>query len=160
MMRLLFLLAILLRGDASELKLTSFELTDQFGRAHRISVPASRPVLITIADHDGSAAMNPWIQALKSRYSTNVIYVAIADTRGTPKLMQPFIKAQFRKRYAHPVLLDWDGKISLKLSAKPNVPNIYLFSPAGELKVCKNQVYSEIAITNFPPRIEGSKHRD
>jgi hypothetical protein len=150
MIRLLITVLAVLQTAAAEIKLPSFELVDQFGVAHRIAFPSERPVLITVADQKGAPAMEQWIGALKNRYGTNVTYVAIADTHGTPALMRPFIKAQFKKKYPHPVLLDWDGKISLQLSAKPNVPNIYLFSTMGDLQIAKNETFSERSLSDFP----------
>ena len=150
MIRVILFCAALLHAAAVEPELRSFELPDQFGKTHCISIPGDRPLLITIADRDGAAAMDAWIAALTKRYGTNVSYVAIADVRKTPALMRAFVKAQFKKKYSHPVLLDWEGKISVRLSAKPNVPNLYLFDTRGELIVSKHEIYSEDAASDFP----------
>lgn len=133
-MKIFILVMLSLVPSLAAEKLTSIELSDQFGKVHQIQFPTDRPIVLTATDLKGSDALPAWLTALKEHYSTNVIFVGVADVRSAPAPLRSFVRSRFKKKYSYPVLLDWNGSILDQLAPKEAVPNIYFLSTSGKLE--------------------------
>jgi hypothetical protein len=155
MPKLILLLALLFASPAllaapPDSNLTSIRLQDQFGREHQIEFPRQRLTLVTIADQKGADALNPWLEALKQRYGTNVYHLGIADVRAVPAPLKPFVTSRFKKKYNYPVLLDWSGETVKRFEPRSALPNIYLLSKDGTLLHQEQGVFKSDALEKFP----------
>ena len=129
---------------------SSIQLDDQFGTTHRIQFPRQQMTLLTIADDKGAPALNPWLDAFKKRYGTNVHYVGIAQVKAVPRPLRSFVASKFKKKYTYPVLLDWSGDTVRPFAPKPAEPNIYLLSPTGTLLHKAHGPLTQAALDEFP----------
>ena len=137
---------------------SSIQLKDQFGTTHRIQFPRKQMTLLTIADEKGAPALNPWLDALKKRYGTNVHYVGIAQVQAVPHPLRSFVASRFKKKYSYPILLDWSGDTIRPFTPKPAEPNIYILSVTGTLLHKAHGSFTHAALDNFPdiPEVRSS----
>jgi hypothetical protein len=97
---------------AEELKACApFTLTDQYRKTNTVSFPRAKPLVLLVADKEGSAQINPWIAALKERFGGRVDYAGVADVRTVPGLLRGRVRSGFEAKFTHPVLLDWTGAV-------------------------------------------------
>ncbi len=111
----------------------SFTLPDQFGTDHSITFPLDRPLVLLIADRAGSEQLDDWLSPLAENYADALHIQGIAELSAVPRLFRPMVRALFRQDDAAPVLLDWTGEIVGRFRAQPDVANVYLLAPNGEL---------------------------
>lgn len=114
-------------------RLDPFSLDDQSGRNQSIEFPLQKPAIITIADQKGAESLSPWIEALKSKFGTNVLYVRVADVAKVPAPLRSFVRSRFEKKYHYPVMMDWHGTVTKRLEAHSGEPNVLLVSKNGEV---------------------------
>lgn len=99
--------------------LTPFELKDQYGRLHTIAFPRTNLTVVTVADRAGAARVNSWIDPLKERYGNQIAMAGVASLGKVPRPFRGLAQARFRKTWAYPVMLDWNGEISDRLGSEP-----------------------------------------
>jgi hypothetical protein len=122
-------------GDATGLGLERLELEDQFGKLHRNSFPTLRPTVLLAADKRGYQDLEPWIQAVRERFPKTANIVGVADVRGVPGLLRGKVRRRFASAENHAILLDWDGAVLAPLRPVKGVPNAYLLSAEGRVKL-------------------------
>lgn len=155
-LRLLFLapfLVLFASEPESAFRLSQLALEDQFGVRHSITFPREKWTILTAADQAGSDGLNVWINEFKSRFGTNVYHVGIADVRKVPTPLRSFVRNKFKKKYSHPVLLDWTGSILERLDLRAGEPNIFVVSMGGELIVRKHGDCTAAALAEVAARV-------
>jgi hypothetical protein len=90
----------------------TFELTDQFGRAHSLSFPREKVCVLLIGDREGSRQLDGWTKAIAEKFGDSVDIYGLADLREVPRPIRPLIRDAFKKKHEQPVLLDWDGAVA------------------------------------------------
>jgi hypothetical protein len=113
------------------IQLTTISLPDQHNQPHVFAFPQPGVSVLTVADHKGSEQIEPWVRALKTRYPTNLPVEGLADVSSVPAPLRPFIRKRFRDAFAHPVMLDWKGRVVPLLKPTPDVANVYALNPEG-----------------------------
>ncbi len=98
-----------------------FELEDQFGH------------VLTIADREGAEQLEGWIRALVQRYGDSIEIWGLARVVGVPRTLRPLLRAMFRSRVPHPVMLDWDGRIVETLGFQPRLANVLIIETDGRI---------------------------
>jgi len=124
-------------GDP-ESELISFEIKDQFDRAHSEKEFLGRPLLITCGDKNGSRYQSQWTPALRDSLQARgllpeLALVEIADLRGVPFFVKGKVKKNFPRDPSAWVLLDWDGRFAKPYAFEKEMCNILLFAPGGAL---------------------------
>jgi len=109
-----------------------FALKDQFNQDLVLEPPFTGPVLVTVADRSGADELDGWIQPLKESFPGRIRYVAVADLRSVPAPMRGLVRRGFRKQYAHPIGLDWNGDLARQTSLEKEHLNLLLLGPRGE----------------------------
>ena len=118
---------------ASAEKLVNFELSDQDEKTRGYRFPKANVTVMTVADHKGSAQLEPWIQQVYNRYGTRVDIDGIADVSIIPKPFHGMFRAAFRKELTRSVLLDWSGDVVKQFGYKKGVANIYVIDREGRI---------------------------
>jgi hypothetical protein len=108
-----------------------FTLDDQYRQSHTVSFPREKPLVLLIADKEGSAQINPWIAALKQRFGGRVDFAGVADVRSAPGFLRGLVRGRFREKFQHPVMLDWTGRIVDRLEARPGVVSVCVLDRKG-----------------------------
>lgn len=106
------------RESAAVESLSSLPLTavvDQFGRRIDVTALRGRPVVLLVADKDGSDGQRLWLTALRAGAPSNVAVVAAADLVGAPRLLRGLIKSGFPKDTSTRILMDWDGAVARRV---------------------------------------------
>ena len=117
---------------ASPLKQVSdFALSDQNSVFRRYSFPKEKITAMTVADRAGSEQLEPWIRSLYERYGTQIDIDGVADVSMVPQSLHGVVRALFRNRLTHSVMLDWDGSVVKRLQYEPGVANIYVIDRRG-----------------------------
>ena len=88
---------------------------------------------MTVADRAGSEQLEPWIRSLYERYGTQIDIDGVADVSMVPKPLHGVVRALFRNRLTHSVMLDWDGSVVKRLQDEPGVANIYVIDRRGSI---------------------------
>ena len=129
---LIALLALAAGAVASPLQeLGDFDLTDQNARTRAYRFPKAKITAMTVADHQGSDQLAPWIQKLYDRYENRIDIDGVADVSMIPKPLRGMICEVFRKRLAYSVMLDWGGAVVKRLGYEKGVANIYVIDRRG-----------------------------
>jgi len=144
-MRLLIIFALVIASlmnsttCASELEIVatnlpaSIELRDQYDAPHKLVTPLTNLTLLAIADKKGSDQVGAWIAAVKMRYEDQIDIRGLADLAGAPPFLQGRIRKQFQKTCAHPVMLDWSGKVCAQLGYRSGTANILVLGRDGRI---------------------------
>lgn len=123
-----------------------FELPDQFGTNHLIQFPQPQPMVLIVADRKGSEQITVWVTALKARYGGRIGVMGVADVGGVPAFLKNTIRNKFRAKYAHPILLDWSGKLPACLHCEKDVANVCLLDSAGRVLATERGECGEISL--------------
>jgi hypothetical protein len=113
-MRALSLFLAALLSMPQDTSLIPFRLVDHRGDTHTEAELKNRVVLILEADRGGSRFVAPWSSGIRQALGdapsdTAFQRLRVADVRGVPSLLRPFIAGFFGGAGAAPTLLDWDG---------------------------------------------------
>ena len=132
---------------ASPLKQVSdFALSDQNSVCRRYSFPKEKVTAMTVADRAGSDQLEPWIRSLYERYGTQIDIDGVADVSMVPQSLHGVVRALFRNRLTHSVMLDWDGSVVKRLQYEPGWQTSMSLTAAGasssELQVPRTQLPS------------------
>ena len=100
-------------------QLSDFVLSDQNSVIRRYGFPKQKVTVMTVADRTGSEQLEPWITNLYEHYGSQLHSV---------------VRALFRKRLAHSVMLDWDGAVVKRLDYERGVANIYVIDRCGTIR--------------------------
>lgn len=114
-------------------RLPPFTLQDQWGTNHTVTLPLRRLTLFTLADKQGAAEVAAWVNPVHVLYGQRVDIVGIANVSAAPRWWQGQVRRFFRRTYAHPVLLDWDGATLAALGASKEPITVLLVSINGAI---------------------------
>ncbi len=107
------------------------ELQDQYEATQKLSFPAAKPILLTIADKKGSEQVATWMLALGPRYAERITICGMADLGGAPGFVHGRIRKAFRESQKYPVMLDWSGKVCAQIGYQAGVANLLLIGRDG-----------------------------
>jgi hypothetical protein len=123
------------RGHAEQLPASApFTLDDQYRQSHTVSFPREKPLVLLIADREGSAQINPWIAALKQRFGGRVDFAGVADVRSAPGFLRGLVRSRFREKFSHPVMLDWSGETVDRLGLTAARTTLLVLDRAGAVR--------------------------
>lgn len=122
------------------------ELRDQFDSPHKLTFPTTNITLLTIADRKGSAQVDGWIDALKSRCDGRTAIRGLADVGGAPAFVQGRIRKGFQESRKYPVMLDWSGKVCAQFGYKKEEANILVLDRNGRIQARFTGVATDSAI--------------
>lgn len=111
----------------------AFSLRDQFGTGHDFKFPRTKPAVLAVADKKGSEDIEGWAQPLAGRFGDRIDIPGLADVSAVPRLLRGTVQSRFKKAVAHPVMLDWDGKVAGGFNYTKGQANIYLIAPDGRV---------------------------
>lgn len=115
-------------------KATPFVLENHTGKKVALSFPAAKPVVLAIADKEGSEQMENWITPLYQSFGEKISIHGIAELSAVPFLARGIAKAIIASQVEeYPVILDWEGKVSRAYNFKAKQTNLYVISPKGEI---------------------------
>ena len=95
--------------------------------------PGKQTALLAIGCEPGSEQLEPWIRSLYERYGTQIDIDGVADVSMVPQSLHGVVRALFRNRLTHSVMLDWDGSVVKRLQYQPCVANIYVIDRRGSV---------------------------
>lgn len=121
------------RAPATPARMAAFELSDQHDRPSVVRFPREQAMVLTVADHAGSKQLEDWISHLKNAFADRLEFVGVADVSAAPAAMRGMIKQKFKKQMAHPVFLDWTGRVARLVSSQPGHANVYLVGRDGTI---------------------------
>ncbi len=117
---------------APALDLIDFAIKDQFGRVHRHSDYSQRVLVVIGSDAEGSKFNGAWNSSIDDSLEdhpgyASVAYLPVADTRGVPFFIKPFVRRKFPKDKKQWVLLDWNGRFAKTYGYEVGSCNILVF---------------------------------
>ena len=119
---------------AEEARVPSIELADQFEKVHQHREPFLRPLVVVVANRQGSRHIESWVSELYLAHGEKVEIIGMADLRGVPDLMKPMLRKAFQTQSAqHPVLLDWSGTTVLGFERGETGIDIYAVDLSGRI---------------------------
>lgn len=111
-----------------------FELRDQFQTLHRIEFPRTNVMVLTIADKHGNQQLRSWIEPLNEHQSPRCEIIGIAVLNGVPRFLREGIREKFVKTLEHPVMLDWEGRVTSRFQLVKHQANIYVLDGCGAVR--------------------------
>ena len=114
----------------------SFELSDQYDFTRKLAFPATNITVITVADKKGSAQVDSWVLPLANRYGERVAIAGIADVSTVPRLLRSTVQKQFKKRWSHTVMLDWEGTVVRRFHCRADEANVFVIDRQGRVTSC------------------------
>jgi hypothetical protein len=130
---LALLLCANLNVSAGVEKLGDFELTDQHDKPRTYRFPKLKVTVMTLADHQGSGSLAPWIQHIHDRYEQKIDVDGVADVSMIPKPFHNMFRSAFRKQLKRSVMLDWSGEVVKQFHYEKGVPNIFVIDREGRI---------------------------
>lgn len=127
----------------------SLELRDQFGVPQKLSFPTTNLTLLIIADKKGSAQIDGWIAALKSRCDGRIAIRGLADVGGAPGFVQGRIRKGFQATHKYPVMLDWSGKLCAQFGYKKDEANVLVIDQSGRIQARCTGVATQAVVAEF-----------
>lgn len=109
------------------------ELKDQFDTVQAIKFPATRPILLTVADKKGAPGIEGWAHPLGLKFGGRIQISGLADVSAVPRPLRGFVQGKFKKAISYPTMLDWEGKICAGFKYEKNQPNIFLVARDGRI---------------------------
>jgi hypothetical protein len=108
------------------------ELSDQHDKPHRVTFPAAKVTVLSLADRHGREQVAAWVPGLKP-FQSQITVHRFADASGTPALMKSMIRRRIRNAYdpRDTILIDWTGAICRKIGCRPGVVNLVIVSRDG-----------------------------
>lgn len=118
--------------------LPRFAIKDQFNRQLTHDSLAGTPVLILVANRQGTDAMFRWFQALSAAAVAaatpgGLRILMTADTKGAPFFVKGAIKGRMPKDSLQPVLLDYSGALARAIRGSRDTLVAALYGPDGTL---------------------------
>ncbi|MCS6874639.1 MAG: redoxin domain-containing protein [Pyrinomonadaceae bacterium] len=113
------------------MKAENFSLKDQFGKVHKVEFPREKITVLAFADREGSSQLESWIRPIYERYSDRIDIYGVAELSAVPVIMRGVVRSFIRKGTEYPVMLDWDGKVSMAYGYEKGVANIYVINKEG-----------------------------
>jgi len=110
------------------------ELRDQFDVPQRFSFPASKVVVLTIADRKGAEEVDGWIAALKPHYAGRVDFRGLANVAGVPGFLQGRVRRKFQETRRYPVMMDWSGTVCEQFGYQRGMANLLIIDRAGAIR--------------------------
>lgn len=132
---LVFLFSMGRAENVSTNQVVHFELTDQFNEAMTLKPPFEKPVIVTIADKQGSSELEEWIRPIQGEFGDDIEFFAVADLRSVPGLLRGMVRRGFKKEFTHPIALDWKGAAADQLSIAEDHANLFLLDRQGRLRL-------------------------
>jgi hypothetical protein len=126
-------------------KLSDFELTDQDATPRSYRFPKEKITVMTVADHQGSDQLAPWIQALHDRYQQRIDLDGVADVSMIPKPFHSLFRAAFRKKLSYSVMLDWEGSVVKEFGYTKSVANLFVIDRRGCIVMQATGPWRELA---------------
>lgn len=111
----------------------SFQLEDQTGKKTAVTFPRNQPIILAIADQEGSKQMEAWIKPLYQRYTERVDIEGIADVAGIPALVRGIAKGVISALVKQPVMLDWEGVAVRHFGAQKKRTTIIVIDAEGRV---------------------------
>jgi hypothetical protein len=125
---------------------SSVELHDQFDAPQKLSFPATKVTLLTIADRKGSEQIAGWVAPLQLRFGTQIDIRGLADVSKVPRPLRVMVRLRFQKLLTYPVMLDWSGEAVNAFTYVPDKANVLLLDKRGRIlerisgKACEKSV--------------------
>lgn len=131
-----------------------FQLEDQYHAAHRHTFPADRPAIVLIGDRHVTNHIAAWYNPIAERYigpeakesgayrdkeelyippEHEVGIVAVAALKDMPVVWKPLVRWVLRRYVRRSVLMDWGDTVAHAYAFVPQVVNVYVIAPDGEV---------------------------
>jgi hypothetical protein len=152
---LLGLAMVALRGDNAPKPVVAatpcapVKLADQFEKDHELTFPRAKPVVLLLADKEGSEQIDAWVTALKARLGADAELFGIADVGSVPRLLRGRVRSSFKKTFPYPVMLDWSGEISARFQPVPKQTTVLAVATDGSILRRTNGVVNDAAIADL-----------
>ncbi len=132
------------------------ELRDQFDTLQRLSFPAAKVTVLTIADRKGSEEVDGWIAALKPGYAGRVDFRGLANVAGVPGLFQGRLRKKFQETRKYPVMMDWSGAACAQFGYQREVANLLVIDRDGLIRTRINGGASHAAVVAARAALEAA----
>lgn len=109
-------------------------LVDQFDRAYDLAQVRGRPVVVLVADREGSDGQRLWLASLRASLPASAVVVAAADLVGAPRLLRGVIRKGFPKDTTVRILMDWDGRVARRVRGERDHLVALVFGPDGGIR--------------------------
>lgn len=110
-----------------------FSLSDQFDQQHTFKFPQLKPIVLAVADKQGSAEIESWTHPLAERFGNRIDLPGLADVSAVPRPLRGYVQGKFKQAIKHPVMLDWEGKVASGFHYTKGQANVYLIAPDGRV---------------------------
>lgn len=121
------------RSADSSTNTISFSFNDQYTEPMVLKPEFPKPMIVTVADKDGSDQLIEWIEPLTKEFGKTVSFFPIADLRAVPGLLKGMVRRSFKKRFEYDIAMDWDGVAVKQLSTKAGHANLILLNRQGKI---------------------------
>lgn len=155
---LLYWLPVLTFAEKAPECLRPFELPDQYGKLHRCEFKQQATVLL-VADRDSHQDVDSWVSSLKEQYGSRVDLVGIADVSAVPPLLRSLVRNGIGKKFKHPILLDWNGKVLAQLPLSKKTTHVFLVIAGGGIIASAQGPADDKTVAKFRVEIDAALHR-
>ena len=113
--------------------LINFQLKDQFGKNYSNEDFQNTTIVLIGSDKEGSQYNEEWITAIVDSLGykldwTNLVFIGVADLRGVPFFLKPFVPGFFPDEKEKWILMDWDGEFAQAYNFREDFCNILIFN--------------------------------
>lgn len=118
---------------ATKDRVADFELSDQYQTNHTFKFARAKIVVFFVADQKGSDQISGWTKPLREHFGNRIDIDGVADVSSVPGPLRGLIRGKFKKKITYPVMLDWNGSVSLALGYPKNQVSIVAVHRDGRI---------------------------
>lgn len=132
-----------------------FTLSDQHAAAKTVSYPTTKPTVLVVSDHKGSAEVADWVAPLYKKYGKRIDISGLAQLPGIPSPFHGLFRREFKARLAYPVLLDWTGDVAKAFNPVAGKANVVVIARDGKIAATQNGPIDKASLGNVTGVIDG-----
>lgn len=122
------------QADASVTNAPAFlELHDQFNVVDKLSFPATKVTILTIADWKGSRQVSGWVMPVKQQFGARIDIRGIADLSCVPRPLRDLVQRRFRAAQTYSVMMDWTGRAVKLFAYAPGKVDVLVLDQRGRI---------------------------
>lgn len=123
----------------------AFQLEDQFGKGWSLSDLSGSVVVVVAASPKSGEAMGPWVDNMKSKYSSKIQLLGLMQLDDLPGIIRGMAKSRIRKETKDPLMLDFSGATAKAYEVSDKHPVVVVIDKDGIVRSVQATKYTDDA---------------
>ncbi len=131
-----------------------FNLEDQSGKVWKLSKLKGSVVVVLTANQESGKLVGPWLENLKTKYSSKIHTLGLLDLHTVPALGKWIAKSQIKKLTSEPLMLDFNGSTAKAYSVSSKHPVVTVIDKDGIIRSLQKSEFTKAGFTKTKSAID------